>query len=84
MTTDLTSQKCEACTIDAPKVTKEESNQLIKMLDNWIIMNEGFDYLENSEQRLFLGRDVWRLIFCNPVFSKTCQTVGGGTPPPGM
>ena len=35
MTTDLTSQKCEACTIDAPKVTKEESNQLIKMLDNW-------------------------------------------------
>ena len=44
MTTDLTSQKCEACTIDAPKVTKEESNQLIKMLDNWIIMNEGFDF----------------------------------------
>ena len=46
MSSDLTSQKCEACTIDAPKVTKEESNELIKTLDNWVIMNDGFDYLE--------------------------------------
>ena len=29
MSSDLTSQKCEACTIDAPKVTKEESNELM-------------------------------------------------------
>ena len=36
MSSDLTSQKCEACTIDAPKVTKEESDELIKTLDNWI------------------------------------------------
>ena len=46
MSSDLTSQKCEACTIDAPKVTKEESNELMKMLDNWVIMNDGFNYLE--------------------------------------
>ena len=46
MTSDLTNQKCEACTIDAPKVTKEESKELIKTLDNWLIMNDGFDYLE--------------------------------------
>ena len=46
MSSDLTSQKCEACTIDAPKVTKVESNELMKTLDNWIILNEGFDYLE--------------------------------------
>ena len=46
MLSDLTSQKCEACTIDAPKVTKEESNELIKTLDDWVFMNDGFDYLE--------------------------------------
>jgi len=46
MSSDLTSQKCEACTIDAPKVTKEESVELINTLDNWVIMNDGFDYLE--------------------------------------
>ena len=46
MSPDLISQKCEACTIDAPKVTKEESNELMEALDNWVIMNDGFDYLE--------------------------------------
>ena len=46
MSSDLISQKCEACTIDAPKVTEEESLELIKTLDNWVILNEGFDYLE--------------------------------------
>ena len=46
MSSDLTSQKCEACTIDAPKVTEEESLELLKTLDNWVILNEGFDYLE--------------------------------------
>ena len=46
MSSDLTSQKCEACTVDAPKVTKEEANELIKTLDSWLILNEGFDYLE--------------------------------------
>ena len=46
MSSDLVNQKCEACTIDAPKVTKEESNELIRTLDNWVVMNDGFDYLE--------------------------------------
>ena len=34
MSADLTSQKCEACTIDAPRVTEKESEELIKTLDN--------------------------------------------------
>ena len=64
MLSDLTSQKCEACSIDAPKVTKEESNELMKTLDNWIILNEGFDYLEkiftfdNYEKAVDFSNDV--------------------------
>ena len=64
MSSDLTSQKCEACTIDAPKVTKEESNELMKTLDNWIILNEGFDCLEkiftfdNYEKAVDFSNDV--------------------------
>ena len=64
MSSDLTSQKCEACTIDAPKVTKEESNELMQTLDNWIILNNGFDYLEkiftfdNYEKAVDFSNDV--------------------------
>ena len=64
MSLDLISQKCEACTIDAPKVTKEESNELMKTLDSWIILNEGFDYLEkifkfdNYEKAVDFSNDV--------------------------
>ena len=46
MPSDLINQKCEACTIDAPKVTDKESEELLKTLDSWVILNEGFDYLE--------------------------------------
>ena len=64
MSSDLISQKCEACTIDAPKVTKEESNELMKTLDNWVIMNDRFDYLEkifkfdNYEKAVDFSNDV--------------------------
>ena len=64
MLSDLTSQNCEACTIDAPKVTKEESNELMNTLDSWIILNEGFDYLEkiftfdNYEKAVDFSNDV--------------------------
>ena len=64
MSSDLTSQQCEACTIDAPKVTKKESEELLKTLDSWVILNEGFDYLEkiftfdNYEKAVAFSNDV--------------------------
>ena len=64
MSSDLISQKCEACTIDAPKVTEEESLELLKTLDNWAILNESFDYLEkiftfdNYEKAVAFSNDV--------------------------
>ena len=64
MSSDLTSQKCEACTIDAPKVTEEESLELLKTLDNWVILNEGFDCLikiftfDNYEKAVAFSNDV--------------------------
>ena len=64
MSSDLTSQKCEACTIEAPRVTEKESEELIKTLDSWVILNEGFDYLEkiftfdNYEKAVAFSNDV--------------------------
>ena len=42
MSLDLVNQKCEACTIDAPRVSKEESEILIQTLNNWEILNDEF------------------------------------------
>ena len=70
MSPDLTSQKCEACTIDAPKVTEEESLELLKTLDKWVILNEGFDYLEkiftfdNYEKAVAFSNDC--LLYTSP------------------
>ena len=36
--TDLTKQKCEACTIDAPLVDKKRYTELLKDLDSWEII----------------------------------------------
>lgn len=33
---ELTAQKCEACRADAPKVTDEELNELIKLIPDWV------------------------------------------------
>ena len=46
MSLDLVNQKCEACSIDAPRVSKEESEVLIQTLNNWEILNDEFDYLQ--------------------------------------
>ena len=36
--TDLTKQKCEACTIDAPLVDEKKFTELLKDLDSWEII----------------------------------------------
>ena len=36
--TDLTKQKCEACTIDAPLVDEKRYTELLKDLDSWEII----------------------------------------------
>ena len=36
--TDLTKQKCEACTIDAPLVDEKRFTELLKDLDGWEII----------------------------------------------
>ena len=35
---DLTQQKCEACRADAPRVTLDESKELLKQIPEWEIM----------------------------------------------
>ena len=35
---DLTQQKCEACRADAPRVTLDESKELLKQIPDWKIM----------------------------------------------
>ena len=37
---DLASNTCEACRIDAPKVSDDESNILLKEIDNWDLIHE--------------------------------------------
>ena len=45
---DLASNTCEACRIDAPKVSDDEANILLKELDNWDLINEGFRQLKKT------------------------------------
>ena len=37
---DLASNTCEACRIDAPKVLDDEANILLKEIDNWDLIHE--------------------------------------------
>ena len=37
---DLASNTCEACRIDAPKVSDYEANMLLKEIDNWDLIQE--------------------------------------------
>jgi 4a-hydroxytetrahydrobiopterin dehydratase len=37
---DLASNTCEACRIDAPKVSDDEVNILLKEIDNWDLIHE--------------------------------------------
>ena len=46
--TDLTKQKCEACTIDAPLVDKKRFTELLKELDGWEIIYEDINILSKT------------------------------------
>ena len=46
--TDLTKQKCEACTIDAPLVDKKRFTELLKDLDGWEIIYEDINILSKT------------------------------------
>ncbi len=37
---DLTQQKCEACRADAPRVTLDESKELLKQIPDWKITSQ--------------------------------------------
>ena len=45
---DLASNTCEACRIDAPKVSDDEANILLKEIDNWDLIHEGFKQLKKT------------------------------------
>ena len=38
---DLASSTCEACRIDAPKVSDDEASLLIKEIEGWDVIDEG-------------------------------------------
>lgn len=47
--TELTSRKCEACRVGAPKVTQQEIEQYLPLIPNWTIINvEGVDQLQRE------------------------------------
>ena len=46
--TNLTKQKCEACTIDAPLVDKKRFTELLKDLDGWEIIYEDINMLSKT------------------------------------
>jgi hypothetical protein len=43
---DLTSSTCEACRIDAPKVSNDEASLLIKEIKGWDLINDGLKKLK--------------------------------------
>ena len=46
--TDLTKQKCEACTIDAPLVDKKRFTELLKDLDGWEVIYGDINLLSKT------------------------------------
>jgi 4a-hydroxytetrahydrobiopterin dehydratase len=65
--TDLTKQKCEACTIDAPLVDKKRFTELLKDLDGWEIIYEDINILsktysfDNYEDSVKFATDIVKL-----------------------
>ena len=65
--TDLTKQKCEACTIDAPLVDKKRFTELLKNLDGWEIIYEDINILsktysfDNYEDSVKFATDIAKL-----------------------
>ena len=45
---DLTKQKCEACTIDAPLVDKKRFTELLKDLDGWEVIYGDINLLSKT------------------------------------
>ena len=45
---DLASNTCEACRIDAPKVSDDEINILLKEIDNWDLIHEEVKQLKKT------------------------------------
>jgi 4a-hydroxytetrahydrobiopterin dehydratase len=45
---DLASNTCEACRIDAPKVSDDEANILLKEIDNWDLIHEEVKQLKKN------------------------------------
>jgi 4a-hydroxytetrahydrobiopterin dehydratase len=45
---DLTSSTCEACRIDAPKVSNDEASLLIKEIKGWDLINDGLKKLKKE------------------------------------
>ena len=45
---DLASSNCEACRIDATKVSDDEANILLKEIDNWDLIHEGVKQLKKT------------------------------------
>ena len=45
---DLASSTCEACRIDAPKVSDDEASLLIKEIEGWDVIDEGIKKLKKE------------------------------------
>ena len=45
---DLASSTCEACRIDAPKVSDDEASLLIKEIEGWDLINDGIKKLKKE------------------------------------
>ena len=45
---DLASSTCEACRIDAPKVSDDEASLLIKEIEGWDVIDEGVKKLKKE------------------------------------
>ena len=45
---DLASNTCEACRIDAPRVSDDETSLLIKEIEGWDLINDGIKKLKKE------------------------------------
>ena len=45
---DLASRTCEACRIDAPRVSDDEASLLIKEIEGWDLINDGIKKLKKE------------------------------------
>ena len=43
---DLSSQSCEACQIDAPKVPQDQIQILLSEIDGWVLINEPINKIQ--------------------------------------